>query len=107
MLEIIPTNILEVKNGSFILAEFKGGKRNTTTFKYVCSVEKVEGSNIEVVGLKCTDETKMDFVVDSKDVSFISEDQLIGLLPFPTIKMKGERIYYHFEKKVPINENSY
>lgn len=37
----------------------------------------------------------------SKNISFVFQEQILGVLPVPTIKMKGERIFYHFEKKVP------
>lgn len=43
----------EMTNGNFILVSFKGGKRGTTIFKYVCVIENVEeGAELEVMGLK-------------------------------------------------------
>lgn len=98
-----------MKNGNFVLVQFKGGKRNTTIYKYVCSVESIVDQDVEVrvevVGLKSIDDTMQNFAIQSSDVSFVAADQVIGGLPFPPIKLKGERIYYHFEKKGPVLEN--
>lgn len=95
------TPLSDLKNGDFVLVKFTGGKRNTTIHRYVCAVENVQGSDIEVVALKSIDDTYQNFAINQSDVSFVSQDQIIGVLPVPIIKMKGERIFYHFENKVP------
>lgn len=103
---ITKTPISELKNGSFALVQFKGGKRNSIFYKYVCSIERVVDNDIEVAGLKSIDNTKENFALKPNDISFVTQDQIIGVLPFPEIKMKGERIYYHFIKKVPVLEDT-
>lgn len=75
------------------MVQFKSGKRNAMVHKYVCVVENIvkndQGNEVEVIGLKSIDDTKQDFVVNSNDVSFAVEDQILGFLPFAEIKMKG------------------
>lgn len=100
------TPLSDLKNGDFVLVKFTGGKRNTTVYKYVCAVENVvldnvQGCDIEVVALKSIDDTYQNFAINQSDVSFVSHEQILGVLPVPTINMKGERIFYHFEKRVP------
>lgn len=63
-------------------------------------------SEVEVIGLKSIDETKQNFAVNANDVSFVKIEQILGVLPFPEIKMRVERIYYHFEKIVPVLEGA-
>ncbi|KAF5280118.1 hypothetical protein FQR65_LT15067 [Abscondita terminalis] len=75
---------------------FKGGKRGTTTYKYVCLIEHIEGTDLEVMGLKSIDTSKQDFSVVEKDKSYISFEQVIGLLPFPEIRIKGEQVFLSF-----------
>lgn len=107
LISINPTLLQDLKTGSFVLATFKGGKRNTTIYKYVCSVENVIDSDVEVVGLRALDNSKQNFIIKSSDLSYVNAEQILGVLPFPTIKMKGERIYYHFEKTVPVLEDTF
>lgn len=86
-------DLKELKNGSFVLASFKGGQRNSALFRYVCSVEKIEGSEVEVIGLRNMDETKTNITIMSSDVSFVQQEQLIGLLHFPEIQL-GVKEYF-------------
>lgn len=94
--------------GKFILVQFKGGKRNTTVFKYVCLIEAVDEKlmEIKVTGLKSWDATKMLFNIVETDISYITMDQIIGMLPDPGLQMKGERILYNFSSTVPVYEQN-
>lgn len=103
-ISVTKTPISELRNGSFVLVQFMGGKRNTTVFRYVCSVENVLDTDVDVVGLRSIDITMQNFAVHSSDTCFVTEEQILGVLPFPTIKNKGERIYYQFDKKVDVLE---
>ena len=108
-----PEDYLEVESckredlaiGAFVLVNFIGGKRNTTSFKYVCAIEALEGSDeVQVVGLKSMNDLKQDFFIVETDKSYVKIDQIAGLLPVPLIKNKGTRIFYHFNKKIPVFE---
>lgn len=86
--------------------EFKGGKRNTTVFKYVCLIEAVDETEIKVTGFKSWDESKVLFTIVETDVSYITMNQIIGMLLDPSIQMKGERILYNFSATVPVYEQN-
>ena len=46
------TTIKEIKKGDFILAELKGGKRNKSTYKYVCIVQAtISDTDISVMAM--------------------------------------------------------
>lgn len=97
-------NISQLSKGQFVLVCFKGGKRNATKFKYVCVVEDIDSEEIKITGLKSWDSSKMLFAINESDVSYISIDQVVGVLPDPGIQMKGERILYKFLSAVPVQE---
>lgn len=106
VLDINPCTLSDLATGNFIFVNFKGGKRGVTKFKYVCAIENIEENieEIKVVGLKSVDSTYHNFAVVETDISYITFNQIIGLLPMPLIHNKGERIFYHFDKKIPVIE---
>lgn len=101
-----PVNEENIKLGSFVVATFKGGKRGTTVFKYVCVIENFGNTKdeIEVIGLRSVDKDKKCFIVNDKDRSFIEMSQIIGILLDPIISLNGERIRYTFHGKVDVFE---
>lgn len=102
MTMVRPT-VENLKSGSFILVEFVGGKRNSTKYYYVCTVEHINETDlndITVVALNCVDETKKVFVVNPDDISSISFEQIISILPTPAMLMKGDRFRYVFDKTI-------
>ncbi|CAG9773246.1 unnamed protein product [Ceutorhynchus assimilis] len=76
-----------LKKGSFALVCFKGGKRMTVTYKYLCVIEDVdwEEGEIKVTSLKCADDTCRVFSLVESDVSFVIVDHIIGITPEPSI----------------------
>lgn len=42
------------------------------------------------------------FVFDESDVSYVSAEQVLGVLPAPAISVKGDRILYKFENKISL-----
>lgn len=52
-MDVHHANEKEIKEGSLVIAEFTGGKRNSTKYSYFCTVQQIEGSLIKVVELKC------------------------------------------------------
>lgn len=107
-IELKRVNSSDLSTGKFILVQFRGGKRNTTVFKYVCLIEAVDEKlmEIKVTGLKSWDASKMLFNIVETDVSYITMDQIIGILPDPGLQMKGERILYSFSSAVPVYEQN-
>lgn len=108
---IEPTQVLSAKDknlkkGTSVLVTFKGGKRNQTTFRYVCIIQsEVDINNdLEVMGLKSVDSNKAVFVTVEKDKCHISTDQIVGILEEPQLLTKGERIRYVFPGPVDVFE---
>lgn len=93
-----------LKEGDFILAKFMGGKRSTTEFIYLCVIEHLYEDMAQILGFKSAETTKREFVVDEGDVSSITFDQIITILPSPEIQMKGERFRYIFNKPLKVKE---
>lgn len=93
-----------LKEGDFILAKFMGGKRNTTEFIHLCVIEHLHEDMAQIMGFKSAEITKREFVVDEDDVSSITFDQIITILPNPEIQMKGERFRYIFNKPLKVKE---
>lgn len=104
--EALPvTSIKDLKEGDFILVEFKGGKRMVSVFVYLCVIQKIISINeLEVMGLKSTDRTKKSFVVKENDISNIKFKQILGKLKNPNIVAIGERVSYQFLHSLPIKE---
>ncbi|KAF5271356.1 hypothetical protein FQA39_LY08154 [Lamprigera yunnana] len=80
----------ELKEGTFILAKFKGGKRNLTVFVYLCVIQDLrEDGNIVVMGLKNTDSEKKEYVAEEKDICEINLKEIIRLVEEPELIVKG------------------
>ncbi|KAF5277408.1 hypothetical protein FQA39_LY06221 [Lamprigera yunnana] len=89
----------ELKEGTFILAKFKGGKRNLTVFVYLCVIQELrEGGNMVVMGLKNTDSEKKEYVAEEKDICEINLKEIVRLVEEPELIVKGERVSYRFKK---------
>lgn len=98
-------NIKELKEGDFILAEFKGGKRNKSTYKYVCIVQNILGeTDISVMAMNAIDTSHTVFKTKEDDISVISFCAVIGKLPPPRIGISGERVKYIFNESIDVNE---
>lgn len=87
-----------------MLVEFKGGKKLTTTYRYLCVIEDIdwEEDEIKVISLKCMDSPCKEFVINDSDISYVKFYQIIGIAPEPNIFMKGERMFYKFPNKLDI-----
>ncbi|KAF5288003.1 hypothetical protein FQA39_LY15585 [Lamprigera yunnana] len=92
----------ELKEGTFILAKFKGGKRNLTVFVYRCVIQELrEDGNIVVMGLKNTDSEK-EYVAEEKDICEINLKEIVRLVEEPELIVKGERVSYRFKKSLNV-----
>lgn len=69
-----------------------------TRYKYVCVVQSVdaEDGDIVVLGLKKTNSIGTEFCIDDKDVSTISVEMIIAILPNPQLIMKKIKVVYRF-----------
>ena len=100
------TTIKEIKEGDFILAEFKGGKRNKSTYKFVCIVQAtISDTDKSVMAMNAIDTTHTTFKTNENDVSIISFNAVLGKLPTPRIGISGERVKYIFNIAINVKES--
>lgn len=93
-----------LKNGDFILVKLL---TKETEYRYVAMCTGLEEDDeIQVVFCKIADKTGKLFKVDEKDISFISESQVVQTLPTPNIVLKGQRMFYSFKKSVNVFEKA-
>lgn len=89
------SSIKELKEGDFIIVQYKGGKRMVTTFTYLCIIQQIiSPEEIEIMGLRSADFLKKIFTVKEKDVSVISLKQVVGKVKEPQMVVTGERVSY-------------
>ncbi|KAG5895951.1 hypothetical protein JTB14_027952 [Gonioctena quinquepunctata] len=71
--------------GIYLLVKFRGGSRNSITYKYVCRVRDVdeETGDIEVVGFRRNDRLGAEYVEKETDISLIEFGMIDALLPNP------------------------
>lgn len=90
--------------GDYLLVKLCSRKK---TYKYVaiclCEVDEEEGE-IKVTFLKVCSKDGTIFKVNDNDVSYIRLEDIITLLPIPTIMLKGDRCFYTFSKPVDVLE---
>ncbi|KAK4883286.1 hypothetical protein RN001_006605 [Aquatica leii] len=93
----------ELKEGAFILAKLKWGKRNLTVFVYLCVIQEFrEDGNIVVTGLKNIDSEK-EYVAEEKDICEINLKEIVKLVEEPELIVKGERVGYRFKKSLNVS----
>lgn len=93
-------SIEHIKQGDFVLVSFVGGKRNTQTFNYICTVQGIIEDDVKVMALNSADSTKKTYIANEKDVSFVKFSEIIGLLNTPDIVPTGERVRYVFRSSI-------
>lgn len=78
----------KIEPGIFILVDFIGGTRNTTHYKYVCCVQKKDEDDgeIRISGYERENDIATQFVAKDNDDSTINFDQVLAILPYPTVK---------------------
>lgn len=63
-----------IKQGDYVIVKFPGKKR---FYRYVCIVQKVTKTDIEVMAMVACDESKIVFKENDRDISVITESQII------------------------------
>lgn len=98
--DMMPSKDLKV--GDFILVKFLGGKRNSTTYRYLATIQEVyPDKELMVMFLKNISDNK-GFTMKIDDVSNIKIRDVLGKLPVPEIKESEGRHKYVFEKPVDV-----
>lgn len=98
-------SLKDVREGDFILVQFKGGKRMVSNFVYLCIIQRIISSNeIEIMGLRSTDARKHTFIPKENDISLISFKQIVGKTSNPKVVLTGERVSYQFSHTLQVKE---
>lgn len=90
----------QIKPGVFLLVDFIGGNRKKQHFKYVCLVKRVDedDGDILVQGLKKYNEIGTDFYIVENDLSDITVEMILAMLPTPTEHQKNRKTIYTFPR---------
>ncbi|GBN77737.1 hypothetical protein AVEN_68140-1 [Araneus ventricosus] len=85
-----PSNTQKV---AYLLVKFKEGKRKCNEYRYACVVlgEADDENEIKIMGLRCMNETKIEFLLKEEDISFIPFEDILTVLPNPTKTFSGIR----------------
>lgn len=100
--EEIDVSMENIRSGMYVLAKFKGGKRNTLWYRYVCVVNKVNEDSLEVTGLKATGNEKKKYCLKEQDKATLDIRDVIQILPSPNISERGSIV---FDEKVDVFES--
>lgn len=104
--EVVPSDI---KQGVYILTEFLGGMRKKTKYRYVgvcqTDLDKDDGE-VKVLFLKVCGEAGSLFRVDENDISYVEFEKILGILPPPSLVIKGDRVYYKFTSSIDVYEKA-
>ncbi|KAG5887275.1 hypothetical protein JTB14_030453 [Gonioctena quinquepunctata] len=92
--------------GIHSLVKFRGGSRNSLTYKYVCRVRDVdeETGDIEVVGFRRNDRLGAEYVEKEIDTSSIEFGMIEALLPNPKTSIGERKIIHIFPRSVNVFE---
>lgn len=95
--------VMEVKitPGDYVIINFPGKKK---FHKFLCIIQKITGKDIEVMAMISCDKTKTIFKENEKDISVVSESQIVEVLNAPKMVVVGDRIKYRFDFPLNVSE---
>lgn len=103
-LELTATNI---RNGVFVLAQFATkNKRQIYRYVTICQSDVDEEGEVKLMSLKVTNNDASLFKADEEDISYVSFDDILEILPNPSLILKGNRVYYKFPKSLDVFEKA-
>nr|CAH7753389.1 unnamed protein product [Callosobruchus chinensis] len=96
-----------IEVGNFVLVKVLGGSRKTV-YRYTAIVEKViseQGKQeLELLGMKTANKTRKLFAAQQDDQSLADIEDVIVVLPTPSIVVEHGKITYVFEEEVDVSE---
>jgi hypothetical protein len=97
-------DISKIDLGTFLLVKIENVSKNTKlhhqSFVAICQ-SIVDKQEFEVMFMKPCAKDKNLFIPNEDDTSVVHTNQVLRILPHPSIVMKGNRIFYRF-KKTPL-----
>lgn len=99
---ITPVSYDALQIGIFVVVNFALGNKKEKSKNYIGVVQSNvdEEREVKVMFLKMCDNNKYLYCCDENDVSYICYDQIIGILPVPSLLVKGDRVFYKFDQEV-------
>lgn len=93
----------DLNQGVFIVVSiFTDKKAASKNFLSMIQGQVLPEREVEVMFFKIYNSDPSMFYPDENDVSYISCDEIVGILPNPNIVQKGNRIFYKFEGPVQL-----
>lgn len=95
----------DIKQGTFLLVRFDGGRKQTV-FKYVCCVCEINQDNGEIIvqGFQKCNALSTQFSIKENDKSPIVYEMICAILPNPEIVGKTRKLVYQFPGCVTVIE---
>lgn len=94
----------DLNPGTFVIITFETEGKKSLLKDYVAVIQNVENiceREVIVTFMKKYNKDSSTFVMDEDDESYVSIDQIRGLLPTPEMIFKGDRLLQKFEGPVP------
>ncbi|KAL3274961.1 hypothetical protein HHI36_019737 [Cryptolaemus montrouzieri] len=98
---------IDFRTGQYLLVKLETTMgRKQSVFKYLVVSQSCvdDDDEIRVMFLKSLDKTKKTYRIDENDVSFSKKFQILDILPEPTMKTTGDRIFYEFNNSIDVLE---
>lgn len=92
--------------GTFLLIDVPTQKNNKYRYAAMADTTVEEDGEVKVTFLKSQGPDAKTFAVNHKDVSYVSYEQIVKILPKPRLKIKGTSRYYCFTDDVEIFEKN-
>nr|CAD7589695.1 unnamed protein product [Timema genevievae] len=105
MVPIKAPTVADITAGSFLLVEFTTSKSKKTdiSIKYryagIAQTSIEDDGEVKVMFLRNVGDSGNQFKTNEKDISFVTFDQILGILPTPEIKNVRNSIFYKFPAK--------
>lgn len=104
LVKCVPVDVSSIVKNSFVVVSVKSNKKNKKPINFVAVVqtEVDEEFELKVMFMKnfCSD--KSVYIMDEKDVSYVFCDQIVGVLPSPSVVAEGGKIVYKFKNLVQL-----
>nr|CAH7750639.1 unnamed protein product [Callosobruchus chinensis] len=95
-----------VQSGTYVLVSMESMKNINYRYVAVCT-SNMEDGEVQVSFLRvCSGENICLFKLESDDSSYIKHDQILEILPEPSLVLKGNRIYYKFKSRINVFESA-
>jgi len=98
--------LTDIKTGDFLLVQFIGGNRKKTKFSYICCVNRMDENQdgLLVQGLQKENYQKTQFSIKENDLSSVTTDMILAILPEPKLIQCNRKFIYEFLGSVHVNE---